>query len=278
MLAPSFVVFAVFVFFPLVYTFYLSGTTWNLVSPHKTLIGLGNYQKLLRTRLFWQVLSNTTVFSVAVVCVCLALGLGLALLLNRRMAGRGVYRAVIFSPYVATPAAIAMVWLWIFNPQYGLVNEVLRIIGVRGPDWLLSTQWALPALIIMTIWRFAGYDMVIFLGGLQNIPVELREAARMDGATAWVEFWRITFPLLSPTTFFIVTTTAISMFQVFDTVAVMTAGGPVDATNVVVYYLYEHAFRFFEAGYASAVAVVLFAIVLTLTAIQFRLSGRWVHY
>jgi len=278
MLLPSLVIFAVFVFFPLAYTLYLSLLRWDMISPTQTMVGLKNFEKLLRDPLFWKVVQNTVIFSAAVVFCALVLGLALALLLNRPLVGRGVYRAILFSPYVTTPAAMALVWLWIFDPHYGLLNAALRLLAIKGPEWLASTQWALPAIIIMTIWRFTGYNMVIFLAGLQNIPYELREAARMDGANAWVELWRITLPLLSPTTFFIVTTSIISTFQVFETVYVMTQGGPVNSTNVLVFYLYQNAFQFFEAGYASAIATVFFIIILAVTAVQVTLSGRWVHY
>jgi len=278
-LAPSLVVFSVFVFFPLLFTAYLSLTKWNMISPNRAFVGLKNYSQIFfRDPLFWKVLRNTAVFSVTVVVVAMILGLALALLVNQPLRGRTVYRAGIFSPYITSTAAMALVWLWIFDPQYGLMNSLLKLIGIKGPYWLASTTWALPALIIMTIWRFVGYDMLIFLGGIQSLSSELLEAARIDGANDWQVFAHITFPLLSPTTFFIAVTSFITMFQNFETVYVMTAGGPVNSTNMMVYYLYQHAFQFFEAGYASALAMVLFVIVIALTAIQVRVSGEWVHY
>lgn len=277
-LGPSLLVFTVFVFFPLGFTAYLSLTKWNLISPVRRFMGLGNYARLLKDPLFWKVLRNTAIFSVSVVLASMILGLAMALILNRRMFLRGFYRAAIFSPYVTSAAAMALVWLWIFDPLYGLINNALRLVGVAGPPWLASTQWALPALIIMTIWRFMGYDMLLFLGGLQNIPHEYIEAAIIDGAGPWSVFWKIKLPLLSPTTFFVIVTTFITMFQVFETVYVMTQGGPVNATNVMVFYLYQNAFQFFEAGYASAIAMVLFGIIVVMTVLQERLSGAWVHY
>ncbi len=181
-------------------------------------------------------------------------------------------------PYVTSAAAMAMVWLWIFDPTYGLLNDVLRLVGIPGPEWLASVDWALPAIMIMTIWRYVGYDMLLFIGGLQGLSSEVIEAARVDGADGLTLFWYITFPLLSPTTFFVAVTSFITMFQNFETVYVMTRGGPVDSTNMMVFYLYQNAFQFFEAGYASAIAVVLFVIVISLTAIQIKLSRKWVHY
>lgn len=278
-LSPSLLVFSVFVFFPLAFTAYLSLTKWNMISPDRAFVGLDNFARILfKDPLFWKVLRNTGVFSVTVVVAALVLGLGLAIVVNQPLRGRTVYRAGIFSPYVTSTAAMALVWLWIFDPQYGLLNSVLKLAGIEGPAWIASTSWALPALIIMTIWRFVGYDMLIFLGGIQSLSTDLLEAARIDGANEWQLFRHITLPLLSPTTYFIAVTSFITMFQNFETVYVMTAGGPVNSTNMMVYYLYQHAFQFFEAGYASALAVVLFLIVVALTGIQVRVSGEWVHY
>ncbi len=278
-LSPSLLIFGVFVFFPLAFTAYLSFTKWNLVSPSGTFVGINNYVRLLtKDPLFWKVLRNTAVFSVTVVVVAMVLGLALALLLNRPLRGRSLYRAGIFSPYVTSAAAMALVWLWIFDPQYGLINSALKAVGLQGPEWLASTTWALPALIIMTIWRFVGYDMLIFLGGLQNIPQEMIEAARIDGARESQVFRHITLPLLSPTTFFIAVTSFITMFQAFETVYVMTHGGPVESTNMLVFYLYQNAFQFFEAGYASALAMVFFLIIIVMTVVQVKFSGEWVHY
>lgn len=278
-LAPSLLVFGVFVFFPLAFSAYLSVTQWDLISPTRTFVGLGNFQRLVtKDPLFWKVLWNTTIFSIAVVSLSMIFGLLLALMLNKPMRARTIYRAGIFMPYVTSTAAMALVWLWIFDPKYGLLNELLRMVGIRGIEWIASVEWALPAIIIMTIWRFTGYDMLLFLGGLQNISSDLTEAARIDGAGTWALFRHITLPLLSPTTFFVAVTSFITMFQNFETVYVMTHGGPVNSTNMMVFYLYQNAFQFFEAGYASAIAVVLFLIVVMLTAVQVRLSGKWVHY
>lgn len=277
-LAPSLLVFTVFVFFPLAFSAYLSLTKWDMISPVRKFMALGNYQRLFHDPLFWKVLKNTTIFSVTVVLAAMILGLLLAIILDRKLRGRAFYRAGIFLPYVTSAAAMALVWLWIFDPQYGLINELLRLVGIKGPGWLASVDWALPAIIIMTIWRFVGYDMLIFLGGLQSISSEVIEAARIDGAGEWALFRRVMLPLLSPTTFFIAVTSFITMFQNFETVYVMTQGGPVNSTNMMVLYLYQNAFQYFEAGYASAIAVVLFVIVVALTSLQLRLSRRWVFY
>jgi ABC-type sugar transport system permease subunit len=278
LLAPSLLVFGVFVFFPLIYTFWLSATDWNLISPEKKFVGLRNYLKLLRDPLFWKVLSNTVVFSFFAVAISVSLGLFIAVLINRRTPGRTLFRTAIFLPYVTATSAMALVWLWIFDPQYGFLNMILKALGLGGPEWLASTSWAMPAIVIMTIWRFTGYIMLIYLGGLQAIDNELLEAASVEGAGRLAIFWRITFPLLSPTTLFVVITTLITMLQNFETVYIMTQGGPVNSTNMLVLYIYQNAFQFFEAGYASTVSVVLFVIMIGLTWLQLRSSRKWVIY
>lgn len=277
-LAPSLIVFAVFTYYALGFNFYLSAVSWNFISPTKEFVGLANYDQLINDARFWTVVRNTFYYAGASVTLGMLLGLGLALLLNQAVPARGIFRTLIFTPYVTTIAAIALLWVWILDPRYGLINYGLGLLGFDGPRWLSDPQWAMPALIIMNVWRTMGYDMVIFLAGLSAIPRELYEAADIDGAGRISKFFHITLPLLSPTTFFIMVTSLIGALQVFDQVAVMTAGGPVDATKVFNYYLYEQAFAFFRAGYAAAVAVVLFLIILALTILQFVISRRWVHY
>jgi ABC-type sugar transport system permease subunit len=277
-LAPSLLVFSIFVFFPLLFSFFLSLTEWNLVSSEKPFVGFQNFLRLFKDPLFWKVVSNTAVFSIAVVAGSMGFGLVLAVLLNLKIQYRTVYRTGMFLPYVTTPAAMALVWLWIFDTKYGLINFFLSFLGVSGLEWIGSVHWAMPALIIMTIWRFTGYDMLIFIGGLQRIEHELLEAAEMEGAGRFTTFFKIILPLLSPTTLFIAVTSLITMLQNFETVYIMTQGGPVNSTNMLVLYLYQNAFQFFEAGYASAIAVVLFILMLALTSGQMELSKKWVHY
>lgn len=277
-LFPSLLVFGVFTYYALGFNVYLSFTSWNFLSKTKTFIGWTNYQRMFASTGFWEVLQNTTVYAVGTVVISIVLGLAFALLLNQNIPGRGLFRTIIFSPYVTTTAAIAVLWIWIFDPTYGLINSALAAIGIEGPRWLTNIKWAMPALLIMNAWRTSGYTMVIFLAGLTNISREYYEAAEIDGANKWDTFRHITWPLLSPTTFFITITTLLSAFQVFDQVAVMTQGGPVNATRVINYYIFSEAFRSFKAGYAASVATVLFLILLVITIIQMRLSNRWVHY
>ncbi len=277
-IAPNFILFAVFTFWPLLYGFILSFTKWNMISPIKQVVGLENYLTMLREPIFWKVLGNTFYLAAGSIVVRLVLALALALLLNQKLAGRDAYRAIIFSPTFTTGAAVALVWTWIFHQHYGLLRVPLNFLGIQSPAWLSDVRWTMPAIIIVTIWKGLGYDMVIFLAGLQSIPIELYEAARVDGAGRWSLFRNVTLPMLSPITFFLVVTSTIGALQAFDIVAVMTGGGPLNSSKVYVYYLYENAFKWFKVGYASALAIVLFLIILAITIIQVRLSQRWVHY
>jgi multiple sugar transport system permease protein len=199
-------------------------------------------------------------------------------LLNQKIPARSIFRTIIFSPYVTTTAAISLLWVWIFQPDVGLFNFGLNLIGIDGPNWLSDTKWAMPALIIMNVWHNIGYVMVIFLAGLQGIDRTLYEAAAIDGAGGRQKFLNITFPLLSPTTFFIMVTTLLNNFNTFDQVAVMTKGGPAGATTVMNYFIYQEAFVNFRAGYASAASTILFLILLIITVFQTQASRRWVHY
>ncbi len=277
-IAPSFVLFGAFVFWPLVYNSYLSFTKWNMVAPTPTLVGLENYATMMADPIVWKVLWNTVCLSAGSVFFRLVIGLILALLLNQKLRGRNLYRAIIFSPYFTTGAAVAIVWSWILHKDLGLLRLPLMLLGLPSPNWLGDVRWTIPALIIVSVWRGMGYDMVIYLAGLQGIPADLYEAARVDGAGRWALFRHITLPMLSPITFFLIVTTILSTLQIFDLVHVMTGGGPMNSSKVIVFYIYENAFKFFKVGYAAALSVLLFAIMLTITVIQTRLSTRWVHY
>jgi multiple sugar transport system permease protein len=222
-------------------------------------------------------LKNTAIFTVGVVGLETPLALLIAIVLTRKLRGLALYRAAFFMPAVTSTIAVAVVWSWVFDPQYGIINQALAVFGITGPGWLNDSQWALPAIIIMSIWKNAGYHMVIFLAGLQDIPESYYEAAAIDGASSWQKFRNITWPLLTPTTGFVLITNVIFSFQVFGPVYVMTSGGPMRATSVVVYYLYKRAFQFREMGYASAIAWVLFLIILVLTVLQFRYTRKGVE-
>jgi multiple sugar transport system permease protein len=208
-----------------------------------------------------------------------ALALLLAIALNQQLRGMHVFRAAYFLPTITSAVAAATVWRWIYEPNFGLLNSLLYAIGVEHPPtWISSPAWAMPALILLGIWQGLGFQMVIFLAGLQGIPAHLYEAAAIDGAGWWARFRHITLPLISPTTFFVLIISVIGSYQVFDQAFVLTEGGPGYATTTLVYYIYEYGFQFFKMGYAAAMAWILFAIVFVLTVIQFRIQARWVHY
>jgi ABC-type sugar transport system permease subunit len=200
------------------------------------------------------------------------------MLLNQALRGVVIFRSIFLLPYVTVTVALSLVWKWLYLPDIGLINSVLGVVGINGPAWLTSQTWAMPALILMSVWKGFGYNMVIFLAGLQGIPDHLYDAAKVDGATAWRRFLNVTLPLLSPTTFFVVVISVISSFQVFDQALIMTNGGPGTATTTLVLYIYQKGFQSFDMGYAAAVALVLFAVIFVFTVIQFLLQRRWVTY
>ena len=202
----------------------------------------------------------------------------LALLCNRQVRGIGFFRAAYFAPFITNIVAVGYIWYWIYNPERGFLNGLLSTVGIDGPAWLSSSSWALFAVVIVSVWQGAGYPMVIFLAGLQGIPKDLYEAAEIDGAGAWQRVRRITLPLLTPSLFFVVVTQFITSFQVFGVIYIMTQGGPGNATSVYIYYLYQTAFSFGKLGYASAMAWVLFVIIMVVTFIQIRLTKRFVYY
>lgn len=278
LIAPNFAFLAVFTYWPLVYNVYLSLVSWDMVSPIKLFVGLANYQDLATDPRFWKIFVNTFYFVGVGVALTIALALGVALLLNQKIRGREFGRSVVFAPTILSGAAIAIVWIYVFDPRFGLIHLVLAPLGIASPHWLTVPEWAMPALIIVYIWKNFGYAVVVYLAGLQSIPRELIEAATVDGASASERFRHVVLPQLSPITFFLLVTSILGSFQAFDLVAVMTAGGPVDATNTLVYHLYEEGFVAFHAGRAAAIAMVLFVLMLAITVIQLRVVERNVHY
>jgi multiple sugar transport system permease protein len=278
-LAPDLVGTLVFLIGPVVAALALGFFAWDILTPPR-FVGLENYQRLLfEDPIFQQVLGNTTSYVLGTVPVRTALALLLALALNQAIRGAGFFRAAFFLPTITSGVAAALVWRWIYEPNFGLLNSFLYGLGVPSPpNWLSSPTWAMPALIILGIWQGLGFQMVIFLAGLQSIPAHLYEAASIDGANWWGRFRHVTLPLISPTTFFVLVISIIGSYQVFDQALILNEGGPGYATTTLVLYIYNHAFQFFSMGYAAAIAWVLFSIVFILTVIQFRLQRRWVHY
>lgn len=278
MLAPALTILGTFVFFPVVYVVFLSFLDWDLISPDKQFVGLDNYVDLARSGEFRAVLLRTVVYSAATAAITLPLALLLAVFLNQKFRGRNIYRTILSSPFAVPLVGSAVIWLWLYDPSYGLINYLLSLIGVQGPTWLESSSTALLSVIIVSVWHYVGYYALLFLVGLQNIPAELYEAARIDGAGRWSEFWNITLPLLSPTVLFASTVSVIQSFQVFDQVYVLTNGGPANSTTTLIFYLYEQGFRFFHIGTAAAVSVFLLLSLITFTILHLHFSRRWVHY
>lgn len=276
-LAPSLIGFLLFTAFPVVAALLLSIARWDLISA-PVIIGLGNYAQAMHDPLFWRVLLNTIYYTVATVPLGIIVSLAFAVALNEPIRGRLGLRAIYFMPVISSTVAVAMVWRWIYNPDFGLLNYLLSLLHLPTPGWLTSTTWAMPAIIIMSVWKDLGYGVVIFLAGLQGIPHHLYDAAAVDGASRWQQFWRITLPLLTPTTFFASVVYGINSFQVFGQVYMMTQGGPNYATSTMVYYIYMNAFQFFKMGYASALSWILFAFIFAFTLVQMRYQRTWVHY
>lgn len=278
LIGPNVLLLAAFTFWPMIYNAYLSTISWNFLSPIRRFVGLRNYETVLSSEIFRIVLINTAVFTVVSVAATMILGLGLALLLNQPLRWRDGARAVLFTPTVLSGAAIAIVWIYIFDPRFGLLAQILGWFGVLSPNWLADPNWAMAALLIVYIWKNTGYAVVIYLAGLQTIDRTLYEAARIDGAGPWGQFWHVTLPGLSPIIFFLLVTSVLACFQAFDIIRVMTDGGPVNATNMLVYHLYERGFIQSQAGPAGVVAMVMFVLMLILTLLQLRFLERRVHY
>lgn len=276
-LLPALVFFGLFVGFPVGYAFWLSFHDWNMMAPTPYWVGLENYTELIADEEFLRSLVQTALFTAGITACILVFSLAMALLVDVKLRWIKAYRTIFYLPAVTSLVAIGIVWVWMFDPHYGLINQLLAAIGIDGPIWLADKRWALPALILTAGWRNIGYFSTIFLAGLQGIDRMYYEAARIDGANAWASFRHITLPMLKPTILFVVVMSVILSFQVFALVYVMTGGGPAGSTSVLVYFLYLQAFTYFRMGYASAVGFAIFVIVFVLTIIQFRAFGKTVH-
>ncbi len=276
MVSPWLVGFMFLTLVPILASLALGLTDYDIVRP-PVYRGLTNYSRMLSDPLVRVSIANTAYYAVISIPLSLSFTLCLALLLNQKAWGNAVYRTAFFLPSIVPAVANCVLWIWLLQPQWGLVNYLLELIGIRGPAWLASITWAKPSLIMMAVWG-SGSSMIIFLAGLQGVPDSLYEAAAIDGAGSWRRFIHVTIPLLTPTIFFQFVMGVIGSFQVFTSAYIMTNGGPVNATLFYVLYLYRQAFVHLNMGYASALAWILFLIVLILTLVQFRLAPRWVHY
>ena len=240
-------------------------------------VGLQNFSNLLSDPLFWKSLANTAYYAFVAVPLGIGFALGIALLLNQKVKALGGFRLIYYTPSIVSGVAVSIIWQYVLNPRYGLLNQALALFGIKGPPWLYSQQWAMPAFIVMGVWG-AGASMLLYLAGLQGIPTTLYEAAKIDGANAFGRFWAVTLPMLTPTILFNLIASLIASWQIFSQSYLMTQGGPNNATLTMVLYLYRKAFQQFHFGYASAIAWVLFLIVLVFTALVLRSSEMWVFY
>lgn len=269
---PALVGTLIFIIIPVICSFGLSFAKWDLLNPIQ-FVGLANYREIFSEALFYKILLNTVVFALATSVLGVIIPLVLACILNSKIRGAEFYKTAYFLPFITPMIVIGVVWEWIFDPNIGLLNHVLHL----HINWLYDTHFAMPALIIVSVWKLIGYNMVIFLSSLSGISQSMFEAAKIDGANALQTFKNVTVPLLSPTIFFVVIITAISSFQVFDLIYLMTQGGPLNSTNVLVYAIYQNAFEYFNVGKASAIAYVLFVIILVLTLVQWNLRKKLVY-
>lgn len=287
-LGPNISGFLVFTFLPVIASLVLCFTQWDILTPAKY-VGFDNFIQLLgfhsepgigivpNDPLFWKYLANTMFFMLGIP-IGMAASLALALAMNQKLKGIVIFRTVYFLPVISSMVAIALLWRWIYNPDFGLFNSFLGWFGIKGPNWLSDTLWAKPALMIMGLWGGTGYSMLLYLAGLQGISEEFYEASRIDGASKWQQFWYITFPLLSPVHFFMLIMGVIGGFQAFGSMYVMTGGGPAGSTTTIAYYIYNNAFQWFKMGYASAIAWILFLMAFVVTIFQWKFVGKRVHY
>ncbi|KAF6562139.1 sugar ABC transporter permease [Paenibacillus sp. EKM202P] len=275
-IGPQFLGLLCFSLLPLLYAFYLSFVNWDGFGV-PLFVGLDNFKGQLSDPDFWKALINTVYYMVLVIPVGIVLALLVAIVLNK-VKGREIYRLFFFMPVVTSSVSVGVIWMWILNGEFGILNHLLRAIGVTGPMWLTDTHWVIPSIALLSIWLGLGYNMVIFLAGLQGISKSYYEAAEIDGASKFQQLRYITLPLLSPTTFFVTIMMVISSFQVFDQAFVMTNGGPAKASYTLVYHIYDQAFIDFTMGESAAAAMILFVIILIFTLLQFKMQKRWVHY
>lgn len=275
---PAMVPFILFWLAPLLYVLYLSFTEWDFMSPEKTFVGLQNYLDLFSNPAFYKALRVTVLFCAGSVLPIILLGLGLALLMNRKLKGSSLYQVLLFSPWVTPTVAVSIVWSWIYEPEVGLANTVLDFLGLEQIGWLQDPKWALIGVLLVTIWKSVGWAMIFYLVALRNVPSDLLEAGELDGASAAQKFFRITLPLISPTTLFLFVVQLVQALQAYDQINVLTQGGPSGSTRTLLYLYYQSAFESFQIGEASSVAVVLVVICMLLSVFSFGVSKRTTHY
>jgi len=278
LLVPSGIFLITFTYYPIFRSIYLSLFDWDLWTPEPEFVGLGNYQELFNDALFWRVIRNNLIYLLGTIPVVIIISLLIAIIINERTRFREFYEAAAFSPTLVPMAAAAMLWVFIYNPDIGILNRVLNMFGISGTAWINSSRTALPSLMVVMIWKNIGYYMVLFLAGLQSVDPNLYESAKINGANWFQRHWHITLPQITPTLLFVIIVNIIQSFRVFDIVHIMTQGGPANSTNVLVYYIYQQTFRFWNMGLGNTLTAIM-AIVLFITIIIImRFLKRLVHY
>lgn len=275
---PALIPLAVFWIYPILRSIYISLTDWDYMSPTYNFVWLDNFISLLKDQRFYDALWNTVVFSVGTLIPTILLGLGLALLLQKSFKGSGVIKFILFSPWITPTVAVSIVWTWIYDPGSGIANVILKFFGLPEIQWIKSSQTAMLAVIIVTVWKSLGYAMIFYLSALEKVPKELYEASGMDGAKSWQRFRDVTLPCISPTTFFLMIITMVNSLQAYDQIQILTQGGPSGSTRTLLYMYYQLGFEEFNMGQATAVAIVLILITILLSVVQFTGSKKWVHY
>lgn len=275
---PALIPLIVFWIYPILRSVFISLTDWDYMSPTYNFVWFDNFIALWKDQRFYDALLNTVVFSVGTLIPTIVLGLGLALLLQKSFRGSGIIKFILFSPWITPTVAVSIVWTWIYEPDTGIANAILNFFGLPGLQWIKSSQTAMLAVIIVTVWKSLGYAMIFYLSALEKVPKELYEASGMDGAKSWQRFRDVTLPCISPTTFFLMIITMVNSLQAYDQIQILTQGGPSGSTRTLLYMYYQLGFEEFNMGQATAVAIVLILITVLLSVVQFTGSKKWVHY
>lgn len=275
---PALMPLIVFWIYPILKSVFISLTDWDYMSPTYNIVWFDNFIALRNDKRFYEALLHTVVFSVGTLIPTIVLGLGLALLLQKSFRGSGIIKFILFSPWITPTVAVSIVWTWIYEPDNGIANVILKLLRLPELQWIKSSQTAMLAVIIVTVWKSLGYAMIFYLSALEKVPRELYEASGMDGAKSWQRFRDVTIPCISPTTFFLMIITMVNSLQAYDQIQILTQGGPSGSTRTLLYMYYQLGFEEFNMGQATAVAIVLIAITVLLSVIQFAGSKKWVHY
>jgi multiple sugar transport system permease protein len=275
---PAVIPLSVFWIWPMMKAIFMSFTDWDYMSSTYNMVGLDNYRELFSNDMFYNALKNTFVFTLGTLIPTIVGGLVIAIVLKNNIKGSALYKAIIFSPWITPTVAISIVWSWIFEPQYGFANYILQLFNLPKLEWLHSSDTAMIAIIIVTIWKWFGWAMVFYLTALERVPKHLYEAASIDGANSWDKFISVTLPLISPTTFFLTIMLTINSIQAYDQIQVLTQGGPSGSTRTILYMYYQSAFQNFNMGEATAIATIILVIIGILSGMQFIASKKWVHY